>query len=156
MPVPELNYPMYTAAMMGLVVTSSGLDKTQKERIKLLVERMAGVYSAALHDGVSHLVTVKALSQKYNVAVKKEVPVMLPAWLEEIWRASATSVVTAHDNRFSHLKCRPMEGVRVSVSQLDKNDKNLIQKAVETHGGSYSGVLEMEKTTVLVSLVSEN
>ena len=79
MPVPELNYPMYTAAMMGLVVTSSGLDKTQKERIKLLVERMAGVYSAALHDGVSHLVlvTVKALSQKYNVAVKKEVPVML-------------------------------------------------------------------------------
>ena len=62
---------------MGLVVTSSGPDKTQKERIKLLVERMAGVYSAALHDGVSHLVTVKALSQKYNVAVKKEVPVML-------------------------------------------------------------------------------
>ena len=58
-PVPELNYPLYTAAMLGLVVTCSGLDKTQKERIKLLVERMAGVYSSAFHEGVSHLVTAK-------------------------------------------------------------------------------------------------
>ena len=29
-PVPELNYPLYTAAMRGLVVTCSGLDKSQK------------------------------------------------------------------------------------------------------------------------------
>ena len=29
-PVPEFNYPMYTAAMLGLVVTCSGLEKTQK------------------------------------------------------------------------------------------------------------------------------
>ena len=54
---------MYSAAMMGLVVTCSGLDKTQKERIKLLVERMAGVYSSAFHEGVSHLVTAKVSPQ---------------------------------------------------------------------------------------------
>ena len=29
-PVPEFNYPMYTAAMLGLVVTCSGLEKSQK------------------------------------------------------------------------------------------------------------------------------
>ena len=29
-PVPEFNYPLYTAAMLGLVVTCSGLDKGQK------------------------------------------------------------------------------------------------------------------------------
>ena len=29
-PVPEFNYPLYTAAMLGLVVTCSGLDKSQK------------------------------------------------------------------------------------------------------------------------------
>ena len=27
--------------------------------MKLLVERMAGVYSSSFHDGVTHLVTVK-------------------------------------------------------------------------------------------------
>ena len=41
----------------------------------------------------------------------------------------------------------------ISVSQLNKNDKNLLKKTVETHGGCYSGVLDMEKTTVLVSIV---
>ena len=29
-PVPEFNYPLYTAAMLGVVVTCSGLDKSQK------------------------------------------------------------------------------------------------------------------------------
>ena len=29
-PVPEFNYPLYTAAMLGLVVTCSGLEKSQK------------------------------------------------------------------------------------------------------------------------------
>ena len=83
-PIPELNYPMYTAAMKGLVVTCSGLDKQQKEHMKLLIERMAGAYSSAFHDGVTHLVTAKAMSAKYDVAVRKETPVMLPSWVEEV------------------------------------------------------------------------
>ena len=29
-PVPEFNYPLYTAAMLGLVVTCSGLEKSEK------------------------------------------------------------------------------------------------------------------------------
>ena len=83
--------------------------------MKLLVERMAGVYSSTFHDGVTHLVTAKvcslftaqlslpgphvlmfqALSQKYNVAARKKDPVMLPAWLEEVWAVSSSEMVTA-------------------------------------------------------------
>ena len=122
--------------------------------MKLLVERMAGVYSSSFHDGVTHLVTVKALSQKYNVAVRKEDPVMLPAWVEEIWSVSKSEMVTAKDQRFANHKCLAMQGVSVSVSQLNRNDKNLLRKSLETHGGTYSGVLDMEKTSVLVRLSS--
>ena len=122
--------------------------------MKLLVERMAGVYSSSFHDGVTHLVTVKALSQKYNVAVRKEDPVMLPAWVEDVWTVSSSEMVTAKDQRFAHHKCRAMQGVSVSVSQLNRNDKNVLRKSLETHGGSYSGVLDMEKTSVLVRLSS--
>ena len=92
----------------------------------------------------------QALSQKYNVAVRKEDPVMLPAWVEEVWTVSSSEIVTAQDRRFSHHKCLAMQGVSISVSQLNKNDKNLLKKKVETHGGTYSGILDMEKTTVLV------
>ena len=122
--------------------------------MKLLVERMAGVYSSSFHDGVTHLVTLKALSQKYNVAVRKEDPVMLPAWVEEVWAVSSSEMVTAQDQRFAHLKCMAMQGVSVSVSQLNRIDKNLLRKQLETHGGTYSGVLDMEKTSVLVRLSS--
>ena len=122
--------------------------------MKLLMERMAGVYSSSFHDGVTRLVTVKALSQKYNVAVRKEDPVMLPAWVEEVWAVSKSEMVTAKDQRFAHHKCLAMQGVSVSVSQLNRNDKNLLRKALETHGGTYSGVLDMEKTSVLVRLSS--
>ena len=99
-----------------------------QERMKLLVERMAGVYSSSFHDGVTHLVTVKvcivqvallwssrcfmfqALSQKYNVAVRKEDPVMLPAWVEDVWAVSSSEMVTAGDPRFAHHNCRAMQG----------------------------------------------
>ena len=94
----------------------------------------------------------QALSQKYDVAVRKENPVMLPAWVEEVWSASRTEMVTAQDQRFAHLKCLAMQGVSVCVSQLKRNDKNLLRKSLESHGGSYSGVLDMEKTSVLVRL----
>ena len=51
----------------GVVVTCSGLNKTVKEQVKLLVERMAGIYSTAFHDGVTHLVTNTVRSEKYQV-----------------------------------------------------------------------------------------
>ena len=79
---------------------------------------------------------------------------MLPAWVEEVWSVSRTEMVTAQDQRFSHHKCLAMQGVSVCVSQLNRNDKNLLRKTLENHGGSYSGVLDMEKTSVLVSLSS--
>ena len=47
-----------------------------------------------------------------------------------------------------------MQGVSVSVSQLNRNDKNLLRKEMETHGGTCSGVLDKKKTSVLVSLSS--
>jgi len=149
-PVPELNYPMYTAAMKGLVVTCSGLDKPEKDRLRFLIERMAGIYSNSFHDGITHLVTSTVKSQKYEVAVGKETPVMTKEWVEDVWKVSCKDYVAAIDPRFSTHRCPALLGVTVSVSQLNKADKELLRKSIETHGGTYSGVLEMDKTTVLV------
>ena len=88
------------------------------------------------------------------MAARKKNPVMLPTWVEEVWAVSGSEMVKAQDGRFAHLKCLAMQGVSVCVSQLNRNDKNLLRKTLETHGGSYSGVLDMEKTSVLVRLSS--
>ena len=136
--------------MRGMVITCSGLDKQQKEMMKSLIEKMAGCYSAAFHDGVTHLVTNKAMSAKYNAAAVKEVPVMLPSWVEEVWRVSSQESCQAMEPRFRSHRCPAMQGLTVCVSQLIKQDKELLRKTLETHGGSYSGILEMEKTSVLI------
>ena len=122
-PVPELHYPMYTAAMKGMIVTTSGLEKVEKEKFKQLVERMAGIYSNAFHDGVTHLVAATARSQKYEVAVGKEIPCMLPRWVTEVWKVSSNELVTAVELRFSSHRCPALLGATVSFSQLNRADK---------------------------------
>eukprot|EP00092_Neocalanus_flemingeri_P040838 GFUD01044457.1.p1 GENE.GFUD01044457.1~~GFUD01044457.1.p1 ORF type:complete len:510 (+),score=168.37 GFUD01044457.1:65-1594(+) len=149
-PVPELPYPVYTAAMKGMIITTSGLEKNEKDKIKLMVEQMAGTYSDTFHDGVTHLVAATTRSQKYEVAVEKETPCMLPKWVEEVWKLSTCQLVSAVEPRFIRYRCPALLGVTVSVSQLNRADKELLRRSVETHGGVYSGVLEMDKTSVLV------
>ena len=54
--VPNLPYPVYTAAMSKCVVTSTGFDRERKAKIQQRVERMGGIYANNFHDGVTHLV----------------------------------------------------------------------------------------------------
>jgi len=149
-PVPELPYPVYTSAMKGMIITTSGMDLGEKKKLKQMVERMAGIHSNAFHDGVTHLVAATTRSQKYEVAVEKEIPCMLPRWVEEVWKVSSKEMVTAVDPRFSIDRCPALLGVTVCVSQLNRADKDLLKRTVETYGGVYTGVLNMDMTTVLV------
>ena len=45
---------------------------------------MSGVYSKNFHDGVTHLVAGTVVSEKYTVAVGKEIPIMTAQWVEEV------------------------------------------------------------------------
>ena len=83
-PVPDLPYPMYTASMTKLIVTSTGFSRDKKEEIQMKVERMGGIYSNAFHDGVTHLVCNEVRSKKYDVAVLKEIPIMTSDWVHQV------------------------------------------------------------------------
>ena len=93
--VPSSNFPVFSSAMRGLVLTSSGLDAAEASRYKEMVEAMSGSWSASLHDGVSHLVTATVLSEKYRVALSLGLRVMTGSWVEQVWRSSQCPQVTA-------------------------------------------------------------
>lgn len=57
--VPNLPYPLFTATMLGISVTFTGLDGTHLKRLVSLVQLMAGTVSKDYHDGVTHLVAAK-------------------------------------------------------------------------------------------------
>ena len=147
-----MPYPLYTAAMRGLNVSFSGLDPNLKKDMKILVEQMSGIYSKNFHDGVTHLVVGSVGSEKYNVAVEKETPIMTVGWVKEVWKAScATTTVTAQDPKFSVHRCPALLGVVVSVSKMAKDDKEIVKRSVEEHGGTYSPSLEKDQTTALIT-----
>ena len=75
---------MYTLAMQGCVVTSTGFEKEAKTTIQKRVEMMGGIYANAFTDQVTHLVARVVRSAKYDVALKKETPIMTEEWVDKV------------------------------------------------------------------------
>ena len=75
---------MYTLAMQGCVVTSTGFEKEAKTTIQKRVEMMGGIYANAFTDQVTHLVARLVRSAKYDVALKKETPIMTEEWVDKV------------------------------------------------------------------------
>ena len=111
--LPDTKYPVFSGALRGCVVTSSGVkDIEERQRLRCLVQMMWGSWSNDLHDGVTHLVTATVLSDKYVAATKAGLPVMTLSWLDQVWRESLAdpSLISAVDKRFSGYKCPPLLG----------------------------------------------
>ena len=62
---------------------------------------------------------------------------MLPRRVEEVWKVSSKEMVTAVDPRFSVDRCPALLGV--CVSKLNRADKDLLKRTLETYGGMYTG-----------------
>merc|ERR1711973_6751 len=106
--LPDTRYPVLNGAMRGCVVTSTG---------------------------VTDVVAASVLSEKYKTAISAGLPVMSQKWIEEVWKLSTSHLdITAVDKRFSQYKCPPMLGIRVCVTQLERQDRELVKSNVEACG----------------------
>ena len=57
-------------------------------------------------------------SQKYEVAVKKDIPVMTEEWVSLVWEKGKEENVHATDSQFSKHKCPALMGITFTVSQV--------------------------------------
>ena len=89
-------------------------------------------------------------SPKYDVAVKREIPIMTFEWVQKVWEKGKHENIHATDPIFARYKCPSLMGLTLTVSQMGRKDKELIKKAIESHGGTYTGQLDMELTQVLI------
>ncbi|XP_063890683.1 DNA topoisomerase 2-binding protein 1 [Helicoverpa armigera] len=149
-PIPSGPEPVFTIAMRGLVVTASGLSKSQKEEIKKKVHWMGGIYSSVLTDDTTHLVSDTVLSDKYVKSVEKGIPVMAMTWIEAVWETSLRLNVSGSSPDFLVHKLPPFMNLQVTTSGITKKDKQLIMKLVNEHGGTFSGAFQSETTDIVV------
>ena len=115
---------MYTLAMQGCVVTSTGFEKEAKSAIQKRVEMMGGIYANAFTDQVTHLVARVVRSAKYDVALRKETPIMTDEWVEKvfmnknniIWQELPSSKLKGHNGRAS----LPVNASPMATKQTDE------------------------------------
>uniref|UniRef100_A0A0P4VX53 BRCT domain-containing protein n=1 Tax=Scylla olivacea TaxID=85551 RepID=A0A0P4VX53_SCYOL len=153
-PIPALPSPLHNTAMSGIVITTTGFPKPQKEKLQHLVQQMSGIYSNSYHQDVTHLVVKMVGSEKYKVAVEQGCPTMTEEWVTAVWEAVLTGDVSSHvsasDNRFLPYLCKPLHGLIVCVSQADQSTKLSLKKLIEENGGTYTTKLAMGETSVLI------
>lgn len=156
-PLPEVPSPVFTVAMKGLTITSTGFNAQEKKDIADHVQFMGGIYTSAFHGNVTHLLVknVAEFSQKYKVAVAKDIPIMTTKWVDAVWSASCKESVHGNDPTFAKFACPPFQGLVVCVSQIAMKDRDSLKKIIESNGGQYSGQLEMGKTNILITPVAE-
>ncbi|XP_018018319.1 DNA topoisomerase 2-binding protein 1-A isoform X2 [Hyalella azteca] len=159
--IPEYLQPMHNMAMHNIVVTCTGLNKMLRDKIKNLIQYMAGHYVNDFSASVTHLVADTVQSPKYRVAQERELPVMKPSWVMAVWdvmggTSSSDEGIIATDHKFLSHVCPVFMTHCICVSQLPKKDKIAIKNLVEENGGQYSPQLEMGKSTLLVTTTTNS
>jgi len=149
--VPNLPYPLFTATMLGISVTFTGLEGTHLTRLEGLVRQMSGTVSKDYHDGVTHIVAAKVGSPKCRVAISHDVPIMRPAWVDQVWKqGSLNSMLKATDARFATLRCSTLYGLNVAVTGLSREERLEVKRLLEDQGATYSASLELDDTSLLL------
>lgn len=62
------------------------------------------------------------------MAVAKEIPIMTDEWVEQVWERGRHENVRAGDAQFAKYKCPALKGLTITVSQMNKKDKELLKR----------------------------
>lgn len=146
-PIPPLLSPLHNTAMNGLVITTTGFSRPEKEELQWLKKRMSGIYSNNYHQDVTHLVVKMVGTKKYKVAVEQQVPIMTRGMGDGCVGGSR---MCATDECFLPYKCKPLDGLVVCVSQVDKDTKAALKRFIEENGATYTATQNKGSTSVLI------
>ncbi|ORY43534.1 BRCT domain-containing protein [Neocallimastix californiae] len=66
-----------------IVICCSSQNKNEKEEIYESIIKLGGSYSRDLKKSVTHLIASSSESEKYKVAIEKEIPILTSDWMKE-------------------------------------------------------------------------
>ncbi|KAG8222519.1 hypothetical protein J437_LFUL004555, partial [Ladona fulva] len=149
-PIPNIPSPLFTIAMVDIIVTASGFSKDQKKTLGDKIGLMGGIYLNPFNASVTHLIANAVGSQKYKVAAERGIPIMSEDWVNAVWEAGLKENVNASDPQFASYKLPAFKGLLICASQISKAEKQKVMKVITENGGRYSPQLECKETNVLV------
>lgn len=148
--LPNLQYPVYSVAMRGAVVTCTSVPRQERDQLYDLIKLMGGTVSKDFTNSVTHLVAGEVGSQKYRVACNVNKPILLPEWVYTCWDMCRNDHICATDEEFMKLRCPTFKGITLCVTGIEADRRKEIKRLVIDHGGTYSGELNMNTCTHLL------
>eukprot|EP00898_Chlorokybus_atmophyticus_P002412 jgi/Chlat1/3171/Chrsp22S03403 len=145
----------------GIVVTGTGLEKKEEEKIKMKVERMSGVYkhirdaslSKADIEGVHYLVGTVPFAvgekSKYWWAQQLGKHIVSPDWVHRSWDRHCT-------DDWQQNEVKPFTGMILCVTgpDIQGEERKRIRQLTEQHGGCYLADLQTTCTHLIATISS--
>ncbi|KAM8980428.1 DNA topoisomerase 2-binding protein 1 isoform X1 [Sarcophilus harrisii] len=149
--VPKAEYPVYNMVMADVTISCTSLDKETRKEVHKYVQMMGGRVCRDLSISVTHLIAGEVGSKKYLVAANLGKPIMLPSWVQELWKKSQEKCMTQlTDVNMEDFKCPLFFGCTICVTGLCSLDRRAVQRLTVENGGRYMGQLKMNECTHLI------
>lgn len=150
LPVPAIRSPVFTMAMRDMIVTLSSFTLPEKKRLAELIGFMGGRCVDQLIEEVTHLVTDKVISKKYEQAAVRGIPIMKSDWVTDIWESRRSEYVSGTHERFSKHRVPPFYNLGVTSTGIKYKQKDDIKRLVNENGGKYYGEYASRLISILI------
>lgn len=101
-------------------------------------------------ENVTHLVTDKVISEKYEQAAIQKKHIMKSDWVMDVWKKSATENVLATDQIFDRHRVPVFYNLSMTTTGLKEKVKLDVKRVIEENGGQYFGEFSTSKINILI------
>lgn len=139
--------------LKGVTIFYCDLPSETTDELTELVEKLGG--QVLKDDGeATHLVTeeCKNTSEAYKLAREKHLPVVLPRWIRDTWKAKMDEILfpAQCDIVLNLYKTPVFQNCEIAISGFNGDQKNSIVKLIESNGGKFTPAMSKFTCTHLI------
>lgn len=101
-------------------------------------------------ENVTHLVTDKVVSTKYEQAAIRGKVIMKSDWVRDVWAKSTTENILATDPCFDKHHVPVFYNLAMTTTGLKEKIKLDVKRLIEENGGQYSGEFSTSKINIVI------
>ncbi|WAR55541.1 hypothetical protein PtB15_6B282 [Puccinia triticina] len=137
--------------LTGCIVCLSGISEPVRSQAIAYAEKLGAKIEKALTMDVTHLICDKPGSDKYNVAIKHSIRVMLPLWLETLYSSFTEGEDIDLNDITQRYTMRPLHSLKLAITgRASSSSRTPFIKLAEDNGATVSIDLEKDCSHLIV------
>eukprot|EP00041_Stephanoeca_diplocostata_P028199 m.790910 g.790910 ORF g.790910 m.790910 type:complete len:1330 (+) comp23328_c0_seq1:102-4091(+) len=138
--LPNRRTPTASCAMRGIVACCTSLPTPERNGIHKKIELMDGRVVRDFTKDVTHLIAPSWGSEKCRVALDMKILIMMPSWVDKVWKDSETTQCVATEVKYlSRFKLKTFHKCQICITGIpDLETRTEIERKTVEYGGVYS------------------